>query len=213
VPNKLKIGHLTKLFNLPRPYLCLFIIISTLILSPWLQPTRAQQIFQTPRTLIYYENPADLQEMEAKLSSLPMEGFGQRDDRTLDPVQTTIYSRLSAKIEGLLTKICIILNKRPKSSDSLKILLLNDGNQVRQRLLAIQTPQRPTIFGHETLCGFYEPISRTIFLSLADLRPGILAHEMAHFVLCQAFSVPPAAELQEPWAQYVEVNIDRTMAP
>ena len=63
-------------------------------------------------------------------------------------------------------------------------------------------------FGYGRLEAFYEPRTRTIFLSLEDLRAGILAHELTHFVLCESFAVPPPAALQEDWGRYVESSLD-----
>jgi hypothetical protein len=63
------------------------------------------------------------------------------------------------------------------------------------------------IFGYGSLSAFYEPITRTIFLSLVGLHAGVLAHEMAHIILNESFSRRPPALLQEQWAQYVEANL------
>jgi hypothetical protein len=125
------------------------------------------------------------------------------------PPQSAGRPGLAAEVDGLLARVCLTLHLRPQKSGKLHIVLLKDGREVHQRYLALDPwAQNPPIFGHLKLEGFYEPRSRTIFLSLADLREGILAHEMTHYVLCEQPGGPPPADLQEEWAQYVESSLD-----
>jgi len=63
---------------------------------------------------------------------------------------------------------------------------LENGREVRQRRLALISGQRQSLFGFASLEAFYEASSLTIYLSLEDLHEGILAHEMAHYLLCTA---------------------------
>jgi hypothetical protein len=125
-------------------------------------------------------------------------------------VQAALSPGLAAKVDGLLAKVCLLLNRWPKKGQGLRIFLLKDGKQVQQRHLVFQPFQNggPASFGYGHLEAFYEPRTRSIFLSLEDLRAGILAHELTHFVLCEAFTVPPPVALQEDWGRYVESSLD-----
>jgi hypothetical protein len=192
----------------PLVWLCclsLGLIVPTLI-----HPAQAQQVFKTQSATIYYEDPASLREMEHRLRFSQANKFSQSYFYTQDPVQAALSPGLASKIDGLLVKVSLLLNKWPTKAQGLKIFLLKDGKQVRQRHLVFLPRQNggPAWFGYGRLEAFYEPVSRTIFLSLDDLHAGILAHELTHFVLCESFAVPPPAALQEDWARYVESNLD-----
>ena len=96
----------------------------------------------------------------------------------------------------------------PSPAASLRLVLLQDGREVKKRhLLFSPEPPRPSLFGYGSLEGFYETRGRTIYLSLKDLHEGILAHEMAHFVFCNALPTPPPEHEQEAWARYVESQL------
>jgi len=186
---------------------CLFLGLTVPALIPSAQ---AQRVFRTQWTEIYYEDPATLREMESRLRFSQAEHFFQRYFYTPDPVQAALAPELSAKIDGLMVRVCMILNKWPKKPRSLRIFLLKDGKQVRQRQLVFAPAQHagPAWFGYGRLEAFYDPRTHTIFLSLDDLHAGILAHELAHFVLCESYVVPPPALLQEEWARYVESSLN-----
>jgi hypothetical protein len=172
------------------------------------QSTKAQQAFQTQQAVIFFKSPVDLLEMARRLRSTPSEAAHQSYFFTQDPSQPFIFPGLATRVDGILAQVCLILNLWPPKTIKLRIFLLKDGQEVRQRHLIFQPfmPRRP-IFGYEPLEGFYEPRSHTIFVSLADLRVGILAHEMTHYVLCESFAVPPPGNLQEDWARYVESRL------
>jgi hypothetical protein len=64
-------------------------------------------------------------------------------------------------------------------------------------------------YGRDTdYVAFYAPEAKTIFISVADARPGILIHEITHAVLDQYFLIPPSAAVQEILAHFVELHID-----
>jgi hypothetical protein len=186
---------------------CFFLGLS--VLAP-IHPAQAQQIFKTQSATIYYEDPASLREMEHRLRFSQASKFSQSYFYTQDPVQAALSPGLAAKVDGLLAKVCLLLNRWPKKSQGLRIFLLKDGKQVQQRHLVFQPFQKsgPSWFGYGRLEAFYEPHTRSIFLSLEDLHAGILAHELTHFVLCESFAVPPPTSLQEDWGRYVESSLN-----
>ena len=171
---------------------------------------RAQQVFHTQWAAIHYEDPASLREMERRLRFSQAQKFSQSYFYTQDPVQAAISPGLAARMDGLMVRVSMILGKWPQKTQRLRIFLLKDGKQVQQRRLVFQPFQNagPSWFGYGRLEAFYEPRTRTIFLSLEDLHAGILAHELAHFVLCESSAVPPPASVQEDWARYVETSLN-----
>jgi hypothetical protein len=171
---------------------------------------QAQQVFHSQWAAIYYEDPVSLREMERRLRFSQVQNFSQSYFYTQDPVQAALSPGLAAKLDGLLVKVCLILGQWPKKTRHFRIFLLQDGKQVKQRHLVFQPFQDASIswFGYGSLEAFYEPRTRTIFLSLAGLNAGILAHELAHFVLCESSSQRPPASVQEDWARYVESHLN-----
>ncbi len=180
---------------------CLTIALTT--------PLWAQHTFKTERTLIFYHSPEDLLEMDRRLQdmqvsappNLPRESFSRG----------SVEHRLAGKIDWLFDRVCQILRLWPKHHLPLKIFLLKNGREVRDRHLACQPFGKTSFFGYSSLEAFFEARSQAIFLSVADVDPGILAHEMTHFLLCTAVPVPPPRDLQEGWAQYVEARVRKAL--
>jgi hypothetical protein len=194
-------------------HLVLIVLLATtclLVFAPG--PAAAQQVFQTQLVDIYYQNPYDLREMEQRLDFCPTNDFTKCYFYTQDPVQAALSPGLAVKIDGLLVKVCQMLRRQPRPGQRLRIFLLQDGRQVRQRQLVLQPDHRqPFFFGYGSLEGFYELRTKTIFLSLADLRRGVLAHEMSHFVLCESSAVRPSEDLSEDWARYAESRLNEQL--
>jgi hypothetical protein len=180
---------------------------SLLILAGLNSPSAwGQEVFQTQRAVVQADSATDLMEMERKLqffvpaTAAPLPTRGALAYHPASP-------RLAAKIDGLLDQVCHVLKVRPANPPQLRIILLKNGKEVKKRHLLFVAQERPSFFGYGSLEGFYEARSHTIFLSLADLHEGILAHEMTHFVLCASFPAPPPTEEQEAWARYVESRL------
>jgi hypothetical protein len=165
-------------------------------------PLSAQQLFKTERTIIYYTAPQDLLEMNRRLHTLkvaPSAAPANSEDAVL--------ARLAAKIDGLFARVCQILRLSPENLPPVRLFLLQNGQEVRERQLVLQSAGQRGFFGYGSLEAFYEARSRAIFLSLRHLDPGILAHELTHFLLCTAVPGPPSRPVQENWAQYVETQV------
>jgi hypothetical protein len=182
---------------------------ATCLFLPLSYPAAAHQVFDTQHAVIYYENAADLREMGRRLQVNPETSNYQPNTSSQDPGQALLAPGLAARIDGLITKVCHLLSQRLRHNHRLRIFLLQDGRQVRQRHLVLQpVKQGPSLFGYGSLEAFYESRTRSIFLSLADLHPGILAHEITHFILCEFFATAPPAEFQEDWARYAETGVN-----
>ncbi|MDA8125832.1 MAG: hypothetical protein M0009_11680 [Deltaproteobacteria bacterium] len=55
--------------------------------------------------------------------------------------------------------------------------------------------------------AFYSHRSRTISVAIDDITDRILAHEIAHAIICAYFNPPPPARMQEILAQYVDLHL------
>ncbi len=55
--------------------------------------------------------------------------------------------------------------------------------------------------------AFYSHATRNISLSLNDITDRVLAHEIAHAVICRYFGTPPPMRMQEVLAHYVDQHL------
>jgi len=166
-------------------------------------PARGQEVLKTRHAVVQAQSAADLMEMERRLH-VATPAAASQTHFTGEHAFHPAFPRLAAKIDGILDRASRLLNLHPSRSSRLNIVLLTNGKAVRGRHLLLVPGQRPGLFGYGSLEAFYEARSRTIYLSLADLHEGILAHEMAHYLFCTTLAVPPPEYIQEAWAQYVE---------
>lgn len=177
-------------------------VILAAVLSSWTMAAFGQELLGPPSTQVFhtqmadivYDNPAELEELARKL------GAGAPDRPQAD------LGSLSLKIDGMLAEISRVLQRWPARPVRLTIRLLRDGFQVRQQQSALSAsqPGRLPSPGPHYLISFYDPRRRTVFLSLSDARPGVLAHEMTHFVLLESPGARTSEEYQESLARYME---------
>jgi hypothetical protein len=160
-----------------------------------------QEVFTTQYAAVRANSAADLLEMERRLHFAtpgPVAPTRTTGEFAFHPG----FPRLAAKIDGIMMRVSGILRLSPLSR--VNLVLLPDGKEVRRQHVTLVPGQRPGLFGYGSLEAFYYTGNRTVYLSLADLREGILAHEMTHHLLCTSVALPPPAQIQEKWAQYVE---------
>ncbi len=167
------------------------------------QPAWAQQAMVTRYTVVQAASAADLLEMERRLHFAPAGAAAQ-------PVTTGEFAfhpglaRLSAKIDGIVERAASLLHISGVRPPRVTLVLLLDGKAVRRQHVQLVPGQRPGLFGYDSLEAFYAVAPRTVYLSLADLREGILAHELTHHLLCTVMGTPPPEQTQEAYAHYVE---------
>lgn len=186
----------------------LLILLALSLVVNWPGTAGAQNVFRTQEADIYYTSPSDLQVLESRLNFHRLNSLHLKSVSTPDPAQAALAPGLAAKVDGLLAQVRHILHFCPKNRERLRIILLKDGREVRERNRVFSPERGRPLFGYGSMEGFYEPRSRTIFLSLKDVRSGVLAHEMTHFILCECVAVPPPEAMQEDWARYVETQVN-----
>lgn len=170
-------------------------------------PARGQEVFTTQYAVVRAASAADLLEMERRLRFAATVTAAAQPRISGEFAFHPGFPRLSAKIDGILVRVAQILKLPPTRVSRVNLVLLPDGKEVRRRHVLLVPDQRPGLFGYGSLEAFYYTGSRTIYLSLADLREGILAHELTHHLLCTMLTMAPPADAQEVWARYVESRL------
>jgi hypothetical protein len=191
----------------PETISSLILISVALSLPTFYSPTWGQECLNTKRAKIIYDSPADLQEINRRIKCSTAGGFHQENSLIPCQGQDLVAAQLVAKIDTLLNKVAAQLRSSQQKAPQLIIRFLKDGQQVTKLFELFQPSSERPLFGYGSLPAFYEPRSHTIIVSLRDLHEGILAHEMAHFVLCSGKSVPPEY-YQEDLARNVESRIN-----
>jgi hypothetical protein len=161
---------------------------------------QGQESFQTRYTVVLAESPADLLEMERRLHFVTPLPVVQYHVTTGEFAFHPAFPRLAAKIDAIIVRTSHLLKIQPCQQSRLEIVLLANGKEVRRCHQLIVPGQPQGLFGFGSLEAFYSTYNRTIHLSLRDLREGILAHEMAHDLLCTKVFPPPPTDVKEDWA-------------
>jgi hypothetical protein len=180
--------------------------LTILMVFMGLNPAKAQEILTTQYAVVQANAAADLLDMERRLrfaATFPAGPLPVTGSFAFHPG----YARLASKIDGIILRVATLLGVPPSRSYRVNLVLLPTGREVRQQHVSLVPGQRPGLFGYGSLEAFYYTGNRTVYLSLADLREGILAHEITHYILCTAVAPSPSAELQEKYAHYVESRL------
>ncbi len=109
------------------------------------------------------------------------EGFSHLLDTTVEKIETVLH------LFPEELRFSIVLE--PSADDVRRIYRNRYGGEVRY-------------------VAFYAPDEKTIFISVADARRGILVHEITHAILDQYFVVAPSTVIQEILAEFVELHMD-----
>lgn len=159
-----------------------------------LPPRPPQQVLHAQQADLVYDHRGQMEELAVRLGVAPPA-----------PGLPPDSGMLALRLDAMLTEVSRTLNRRPARPVKLTIRLLPDGLAVQRQQDALKGPGLPGgAPGRRSLPSFYEPQSRTVFLSLADARLGVLAHEMTHFILCESSGAWPSEAYQESLARYLE---------
>ncbi len=155
---------------------------------------RPQQVLHAQQADLVYDHRGQVEELALRLGVAPP-GPGMAPD----------LGQLALRLDALLAEVSRTLNRRPARPVKLTIRLLPDGVAVQRHQDALKgLALHGAPASRRSLPSFYEPRSRTVFLSLADARLGVLAHEMTHFILCESSGTWPSEAFQESLARYLE---------
>jgi len=173
----------TVLFFLPL----LFLLVSP---PPALLAQDLLQTYKTQYTKISFIDEKDLHTFTINIGT----GLSFLRD---NPEQNPLL--VKNRVDKLVETVCSILDMHP--------LNLQFGITLYRTQSEIAAAYRKTgMFGHSPL-AFYSHGNRTIAVVAEKITDGILAHEIAHAVLCIYFGAPPPARMQEVLAQYVDKHL------
>lgn len=108
---------------------------------------------------------------------------------------------IAGRIDALFMRVQEILDMRRKMA-RVTIKIYPDSaalQEVYQRLFPRENPMR----------AWYLFEKNTIYVSVADLHEGMLAHEMAHAIIDHFFAVRPPSSTAEILARYVGKHLDK----
>lgn len=160
---------------------------------PALRRPVLQQLFHTERVDVVYDHREHLEELARRLGVAPAAPGAPPD-----------LGALALRLDDMLAEITRVLKRRPPPGVQLRLRLVPDALAVRREHDALSGRRSPSPTSRGWLPAFYEPKSRTLYLSLADARIGILAHELTHFVLSESPGGWPSEVFQESLARYLE---------
>lgn len=103
-------------------------------------------------------------------------------------------------LDSIVQRVETLLDMFPGDLKFTMVLLPNSKDV--QRVYASKYGRSPDYI------AFYSPCDNTVFLSVEDVRVGVLAHELSHVVVDKYFRISPPYKIHELLAQYVETHFD-----
>jgi hypothetical protein len=105
-----------------------------------------------------------------------------------------------SRMDKLVETVMTLLDMRPENLH-FSIFLLKERSDVTAayRRLGMMGKAPPAFYNHQ---------SESVTVSVEDVTDGMLAHEIAHAVICFHFGTPPPMKMQEILAQYVDKHLE-----
>lgn len=147
---------------------------------------------ETRYATIVYAEKSLLQEFNSRL-------FFRVTSRPTERPRFTVADDVRDKTDGITEKIETILEMFP---DRIRFRIILLPTQID-----VQIAYNRLYHKHTDYLAFYAPKEKTVFIAMDSVNIRILAHEIAHVVMHQYFSVPPPAKIQEVLSQYAETHI------
>lgn len=144
---------------------------------------------ETRYATLYYSNETDFYGFGKNIGSLGL--FNRSIDKA--------YDATKERLNFLVERVEAILDMRPGN--------LRFGVYVYATRAEMHTALRAIGIMAAEPIAFYSHRTKAVYVSNEDLREGVLAHEIAHAVICFYFATPPPANMQEILAQYVDRHL------
>src|SRR5512135_210208 len=103
------------------------------------------------------------------------------------------------KVDVLVERVEAVLDMFPRDL-KFRIVLLSTETEVQR---AYKNKYGAAV----DYISFYSPREKTVYVSVDDIRVGVLAHELAHVILDFYFGVSPPVKIHEVLAQFVETHL------
>ena len=102
----------------------------------------------------------------------------------------------AGKLDAIIERVETILDMYPRGLKFTMVLLPSSKD--------VQAVWRREYGRSQDYIAFYSPKDDTVYVSLEDVRVGVLAHELTHVILDHYFRVSPPGKIHEVLAQFVE---------
>jgi hypothetical protein len=107
---------------------------------------------------------------------------------------------VKSRVDSVTDAVIRILDMRPVELNfSIRIYPSQADLDIMYRRMGMMTAAPPAFYSHS---------SKSISVSLENISSRILAHEIAHAVICAYFGSPPPRRMQEILAQYVDEHLE-----
>jgi len=112
----------------------------------------------------------------------------------------TVEDEVRNKVDVILERVKAVLVMFPGNLNFTIILLQSDTDVQK-----VYTGK----FGKKVdFISFYAPRDKTVYISVDDVRLGVLAHELAHVVIDFYYETPTPVKIHEVLAQFVESHLE-----
>lgn len=145
--------------------------------------------------------PLDFDVLDA-LSKIDYSYFLQADT-LLDKDHSEPKTVLGKTLDAIFLESSKVLGINAYSFNA-TIVFLADQNTVKviiKNMTGVDVQER----------AFYLHDAKTIYVSLEDLSIGVLGHEIAHAIISYYFGAPPAENIQEILAGYVDYSLSKSV--
>jgi hypothetical protein len=149
---------------------------------------------KTRYSTIIYEKEDQLQEFnkEVALGSL---SYLMKNKKSI-----TANEEIGNKTDVIVERVETILEMFPRGLKFTIVLLSTDEE--------VQKIYRDKYGRRVDYIAFYSPRDKTVFISVNDIRLGVLAHEFAHVIIDRYYGIPTPVNIHEILAQYVESHLE-----
>jgi hypothetical protein len=149
---------------------------------------------KTRYTTIVYKSENLLRKFnkEVSLGSL---AYIMRDTRSI-----TAEDEVKNKVDVIIEKVESVLEMFPRNLRFTVMLLPGEKD--------VQKVYREKYRAEVDYIAFYSPRDETVYVSVDDIRRGVLAHELAHVVVDHYYGVPTPVRIHEILARFAESHLE-----
>lgn len=147
----------------------------------------------TQYATISYEREDILRQFNNRVS------FGRISYLLRNKAGATTEDEVKNKVDLLIERVEAILDMHPDDF-KIRIVILPTTADIKRAI-------KSTSSQDADLVAFYTPKGKTVYVSVSDIRLGVLAHEFGHAVADAYFVVAPPPKIHEVMAQYVELHL------
>ncbi len=160
--------------------------------------------FETRHSILRYQSLEDLQKIHKKIDYNP-EGWRIKSlFGALEP--DNLKKTLAKKIDALFERAQDILGMH-KEMDKVTIIVYPNKDKLRNSYSRICNSST-LAYGHSSVPrAFFIYKLNNIYVNVKDLHEGILAHEMAHFIVDNFLNLQPPKPTAEILARYVDKHL------